>query len=555
MKRKIYGYFCLLALGTAILTGALISFLMHNRFYSAMRQSTADEVNLIKSVLDADSEIALDQLMRNPDSFRITLFSPEGTVLLDNARRSDIQPVDAGLPEVEQAFSSGTGERVYFSDKKRAQTFSYAARLNDGSVVRAAKTTDSLFWIGLKNIPYLVQLMLIVFLLTISLAKKLTSKIIDPINNLNLDEIPQNAVDDAFSPLISRITNQRKRLDRQMTEARARQIEFDSISKNMREGLIVLNASANIISINRSALNYFVAKPADYVGKPIYLINRGVGLQTAIEKALKGQPNEDMIFVANRSLQLLASPILDNNVVRGIILLVMDVTEKQEAETRRREFSANVSHELKTPLTAISGYAELLKNGLVKAADVPQFSERIYSEATRMSALISDIITLSRLDEKQVELPFEYIDLYQILSDISQNFADSAQARGINITLTGKPAVIYGIRRILDEMFFNICDNALKYNRDGGRIDISISESIHFIEVAVADSGIGIPEEDHDRVFERFYRVDKSHSRQTGGTGLGLSIVKHGASIHKAQIVLKSTPNVGTTIGIRFPKA
>ncbi len=556
MKQRVYGYFCLLIIGTVLFTSIIISYVMHQRLYATVRQTVVSETNLLKDVLEQSPAVDLTVLARNPDLFRITLFSQERTVLFDNSNSSSVLPADEMLtnPEVLQAFDSGSSERIYFASGIQYQTFSATLRLTDGSVIRVEKVVESLFRMIIRNRSYLFFLILLIFFGSNFLANRLIREITAPVNNLNLDELSLSKVDDVFSPLVRRILGQQIRFDRQIKEARKRQIEFSLVLQNMREGLIVLNSNANIITINKSALNYFGAKDGDYIDKSIYMINRRAGLQSAIEKALMGEPAEELIFVNSRYLQLLVSPISEDAVVQGIILLVMDVTEKHDAEVRRREFSANVSHELKTPLTTISGYAELLKNGLVKPPDVYRFSERIYIEATRMSELISDIITLSRLDERQIDLPFEHVDLYQLMTDISGRFTDSARERDITISLSGQSSVIYGIRRILEEMLFNICDNALKYNLDGGRIDISVSEGDDFIMVSVSDTGIGIPEEEQDRVFERFYRVEKSHSKQTGGTGLGLSIAKHGALVHSAKIILESTPNVGTTIRIRFPK-
>lgn len=554
MKRKIFLNFIFIAIITTVLTSALIGGLMYRQLFDMMRQTVENEAFLIASGVDISGESYLESLNNNPDSPRITFVSLNGTVLFDNFENAAQMENHSDRPEIIEAIRTGKGESVRLSQTLGKQTFYYALRLRNGSVIRVANTINSVWTSIFYNIPYMLLIIAAVFLLAVFLANRQTDKLIKPINNLNLDDIESNDVYDEISPLLSRILKQQIQIDRQMAEMREKQREFNSVAGNMREGFIVLNLNANVISINQSALDIFKAKSGDYTGKPIYAINRSAAIQNIVGKALKGQAGEEIISTENRFYQLLGNPVMDEGRIKGIILLVLDITEKHEAEARRREFSANVSHELKTPLTAISGYAEILKNGLVKPSDTIQFSERIYNEAARMTALLNDIMTLSRLDENQIDLPKENVDLFEIVQEVRDSISDAAAKRNISINVSGESAVITGIRRILEEMIFNICDNAVKYNKENGRIDISVSTDDGSAIVSVADTGIGIPKEDQDRVFERFYRVDKSHSKETGGTGLGLSIVKHGALIHNAKVELESVPNLGTTIKLIFPR-
>ncbi|MHC1771080.1 MAG: ATP-binding protein [Flexilinea sp.] len=569
MKRRIFLSFSFIALTAIVLTSALIGVLMYRQLFDMMRQTVENEASLIVSGIDNSGESYLESLKNNPASPRITFVSIDGTVLFDNSENAAQMENHADRPEIIEAIRTGKGESVRLSETLGKQTFYYALRLKNGSVIRAANTISSVWASIFYNIPYMLVIIAAIFVLAVFLASRQTDKIIRPINALNLDDVESNEAYDEISPLLSRILKQRTQIDRQMAENREKQKEFDSVTGNLREGLVVLNLNANIISVNQSALDIFRAKNGDYTGKPVYTIYRSAALQNIVGKALKGQAGEEIISTENRFYQLLGNPVTDEGRIKGVILLVLDITEKHEAEGRRREFSANVSHELKTPLTAISGYAELLKNGLVKPADTAQFAERIYNEAARMTALLNDIMTLSRLDENQIDLPRERVDLLEIVQEVRDSLlslpGDGRRAaenpaviykggKHITINVSGESAVITGIRRILEEMIFNLCDNAVKYNKENGRIDISVSVDDGSAIVSVADSGIGIPKEDQDRVFERFYRVDKSHSKETGGTGLGLSIVKHGALIHKAKVELESAPNVGTTIRLIFPR-
>ena len=355
-----------------------------------------------------------------------------------------------------------------------------------------------------------------------------------------------------MSPLLGRIHQQQKQIQQQMEELRHNQEEYLAITEYMKDGLIVTNQSV-VLSINRSAQNLFDVTAEECINHNIVTVSRNEQLKEALDHALEGSSEERMLELDGRVYQLLANPVRVDNVVSGAVILVLDVTEKQKAEVMRREFSANVSHELKTPLMSISGYAEIIENNMVKPEDIPKFAGRIHSEASRLSSLVEDIIKLSRLDENDQSIPMEEVDLMQICRDVEGHLSIRAKEQQVKMTLRGESCRIKGARQVLYEMIYNLCDNAIKYNKKDGEVEVTVSRGRNGRAiVAVADTGIGIAKEDQERIFERFYRVDKSHSRETGGTGLGLSIVKHGAILHDAKIKIESTLGTGTKIILEF---
>jgi len=386
------------------------------------------------------------------------------------------------------------------------------------------------------------------------LANWLTKKIIVPINNLNLENPLSNDVYDELSPLLNRMSKQNNQIESQFKMLMEKQLEFNAITENISEGIIVLNSKGQVLSINKSAADIFGVNATYNINKHILTLNRSLTLQKAVRTALDGNNFEDVFSKGKKTYHLLASPVMSDNPVKGIILFVLDITERQNAEKMRREFSANVSHELKTPLTTISGYAELLKNGMVKNKDVAEFSGRILDEAGHLINLVDDIIRISRLDEKNIKLSFESVDLLELAQDVVSRLMPSAHKKNITIHVTGDHAILSGVKQILDEMVYNLCDNAIKYNYDFGKVDVIVSNTPEKIILSVKDNGVGISKEHQYRVFERFYRIDKSHSKDTGGTGLGLAIVKHSAEFHNAKIQLESEPEKGTTISIIFNK-
>jgi two-component system phosphate regulon sensor histidine kinase PhoR len=552
MKKRIYKSMLLLALITILFTSSLITGVIYREFFIRMQQEIRNEALFISAGFNQNGQAVLSELAGQANSSRITWVASDGTVLFDNMAEAKNMENHRSRPEIADALKNGSGEAVHLSRTLGTQTFYHADRLKDGTVLRVSATTNSVFKSVLSFLPYIALISLPVILLTMVIANLLTKKIIVPLNSLNLENPLSNDVYDELSPLLSRMASQNDQIEAQFKKLREKQEEFNAITENIGEGIIVLNGRGQILSINKSAASIFGVSSADSISKHILTLNRSIPLQKAVESAMSGHSYEDTLPKGKNIFHLLASPVKEDHPVKGVILFLLDITEKQTAEKMRREFSANVSHELKTPLTSISGYAELMKNGMVKDEDIIVFSDRIYNEARHLIRLVEDTIQISRLDEKNIQLPFEQIDLLELAQDVAGRLAPHALKKQIRVSVSGEKAVISGVRQILGEMVYNLCDNAIKYNYEKGMVDVNVSASSGNVTLTVADNGFGIPREHQSRVFERFYRIDKSHSRDTGGTGLGLSIVKHSAEYHNARIQLSSEPGKGTVISVIF---
>ncbi|HPS47156.1 MAG TPA: ATP-binding protein [Flexilinea sp.] len=553
MRQKIFRNMVLLAVLSVLIMAVLITFVQYEQFYREMRLAVKNSAISLSDLVNSQGTELLDLIQKSPDANRITLVDTDGTVLFDN--KSDPAKMENHLdrPEIQAAIKNGRGESERLSETLSEITYYYAVKLDDGNILRISRTRQSVWAAVFSTIPYFILIIGIILIMAIFLARKLTKNIIDPLNNLNLDDPLSNEHYDELSPLISRIYNQQQEIQSYVREVREKQEEFNSVVNNMREGLIILNANANIMTINRSVGEIFDIEPENYIGKKIYTLHRSSALQSVIEKAMKGFSGEEVIEVGKRHFQLFADPVKDENQLKGIVLLILDVTEKKEAESNRREFTANVSHELKTPLTSIRGYAEIIRDGIVKPEDIPEFSDRIYKEADRMLEMVNDIMSLSHLDEGLSEEKYEETDLFKIVTEVAEKFKPMAAKKNIQILTEGETSIIWGVPRLIYEIVYNLVDNAIKYNRERGTVRLSVKMDRQFATLRVSDTGIGISKEDQARVFERFYRVDQSHNRDSGGTGLGLSIVKHAAMVHRAKVELSSQINVGTTITVSFP--
>lgn len=554
VKRKIFSNMCLLAFTTVLLSAMLVTGILYGKFYSSMKQSVKNEAVYIAAAINFSGQEYLNIPKNTNEMSRVSLISSDGTVLYDSAKDKNMMDNHLHRPEVVSALENGFGEDVRLSKTLGTQYFYYALRLENGNILRVSNAVHSVYASVFASIPYLALIFAAIFVAAILLANLMTKRIVVPINELNLDDPLSNDVYDELSPLLTRLSRQQAMLKKQMDSLKEKQEEFSAITEHMDEGLIILNVNANILSINNSALKLFGTPSMNCVGQHILTVNRSLALQTAVNRALSGEACEDSLSVGRYHYQLLANPVFVNKKLTGAVLLLIDVTQKHMAEQIRREFSANVSHELKTPLTSISGYAEILKNGLVKPADIQRFSERIYTEASRLITLVEDIMKLSRLDESTPDLPFEEVNLLSLSQEICRRISLLAQKKHIEISVRGDSVSIRGVRQILDEMIYNLVSNAVMYNRDGGSVTVSVFKTSAKTVLEVADTGIGIAPEHQDRIFERFYRVDKSHSKETGGTGLGLSIVKHGANYHSAKIELESQLAKGTKVRVVFPK-
>lgn len=456
-------------------------------------------------------------------------------------------------PEVAAARQFGSGEAVRDSATIGRQTFYYALLLQNGQVLRVSHTMDNLWQNILNTIPYMILFAALVLFLALCLVRRQIARIVVPINTFDLEHPLQNDVYDELAPLLQRIARQNTMIQTQMEELAERQQEFATLTENMKEGLVIVNAHGYILSINKRALQIFGLKEGDYRERHVLEVNRNLQLKQTIESGLTGQEAELQLELEGRIYQIMTNPIVLSGQVQGLVLLLLDVTEKQQQEQLRREFTANVSHELRTPLTAISGYAEIMAGGLVKPEDMKPFAEKIYQEANRLISLIADIIQLSKLDEGAAQFIREDVFLPSLAEEVVQRLQSLAEQNTVTLSLYTEPVTVHGIRQVLQEVLYNLCENAIKYNVPNGTVKLSVVQMGQQAVLKVADTGIGIAAEEQPRVFERFYRVDKSHSRIIGGTGLGLSIVKHGVQLHHGDIQMESQQNQGTTITVRLP--
>ncbi|MGI6152152.1 MAG: ATP-binding protein, partial [Christensenellales bacterium] len=554
MKKRIYQSMLLLALITILLTSFLITGVIYREFYHDMQQEIRNEALFISTGYNLIGKEVFLSLANQENSSRITWVAGDGTVLFDSVTEAKNMENHRSRPEIADALTSGSGEAVHLSKTLGTQTFYRAVRLNDGTVLRVSATTNSVFRSVLGLLPYIALMAFPVILLTMIIANLLTKKIVFPLNNLDLENPLSNDVYDELSPLLSRMALQNDQIESQIKKLKEKQEEFHAVTENISEGIIVLNQKDLILFLNKSAAGMFNVSPQEVINQHVLTLDRSLAIQKAVETALDGHIFEDTCTIGGDALHLMASPVKDDSGVKGVTLFIMDVTEKQSAEKMRREFTANVSHELKTPLTSILGYAELIHNGMVQPKDMQEFSHRICIEARHLIDLVEDIIRISRLDEKQVQHSFEEVDLLELAEETVGRLSSLAQQKQITLTVRGEHATISGVKQILEEMIYNLCDNAIKYNREKGRVDVSVRTVSENVILTVSDNGFGIPRAHQSRVFERFYRIDKSHSRETGGTGLGLSIVKHGAELHHARVQLSSKPGKGTTMTVTFPR-
>lgn len=525
---------------------------MYSQFFKSMRNEVMNEAYYVKTAMNMEGQDYLKEVSKEDISSRFTLISSMGEVLFDSKEEKSKMGNHIDRPEVLQALKNGTGEDVRLSQTLGEQTFYYAIKLNDSTILRVASTVDSVF-VSMKNtFPFIIIIFLVVLCIATVIAKIETKRFIIPINKLNLENPLENDIYDELTPLLNRIHKQNNQINQQIEKLREKREEFIAITENMQEGLIVLDKNENILSINNMALRLFQTQVESCMYQHILKLSRNSELQKVVEKAFHGKACDRIMKYKDRYFTLISNPVIIKNEQKGIVILILDVTEKQKSEKMRKEFSANVSHELKTPLMSISGYAEIMKNNMVKHQDVPEFASRIYNEANRLTTLVEDIIKISKLDESSEELKFQQVDLIQVSQEVCRNLSHYATKNHVSLEVKGEDIKILGVERILNEVIYNLCNNAIKYNRENGSVTVEIRKKNSSVQLTVSDTGIGIPKGEQVRIFERFYRVDKSHSRNIEGTGLGLSIVKHGVMLHKGSIELESEINKGTCIVITF---
>ena len=549
MTKKIFQSILLVA-GCVLLASLLIIMgFLYDYFGGVEENQLRDELSLAAAAVEDGGTDYLSQL--TADRCRLTWIAADGSVLYDTKTNAESLENHASRAEVSQALATGTGESTRYSSTLMEKTMYYAQRLDDGTVLRISISRATVGMIAVGMIQPLLIVLIVALILSGLLARRLSRRIVDPLNSLDLEHPLDNDAYEELSPLLKRIHHQHVEIQTQLRELREKTDEFTQITGSMREGLVLLDEHGSILSINAAAQALFGAD-AQCVGRDFLTIERSHEISAAIQAAAADGHSEVRAERAGRVYQFDISRITSDGKFLGTVILAFDITEQEFAERNRREFTANVSHELKTPLQGIIGSAELIENGMVKPGDLPRFVGHIHAEAARLVTLIDDIIRLSQLDEGDA-MPTEPVELLAVSQEAAENLHDAAAARNVTVSVTGQPAVLPGVRRLIYEIAYNLCDNAIKYNRDGGRVDVTVAADAGGSSITVADTGIGIAPEHQARVFERFYRVDKSHSKASGGTGLGLSIVKHAVQYHHGRIELESTPGTGTTIRVVFP--
>lgn len=548
MTKKIFR--SIIAVATVVLISSL--FIVTSFLYDYFNKSQVSQLKEELAIVAGNADKAGAELLESLDSsvFRFTLISADGEVLYDSQTAAEDMENHLEREEIAEALKEGKGSSARYSSTLTERTFYEAIRLNNGDVLRISVSQVTLGALILGMLPAIVAIILISAVIALVLSHKMAKDIVKPLNELDLENPAENDTYEELAPVLTKLNKQHKQITRQMRELRRLSNEFEQITSSMNEGLILLDSTGRILSLNTAAEKLFETDRTA-IGHDFFTLDRSIEMSRAIEKALTGKHSElikerdgcEYRFVINRTEA-------DGNTT-GVVILFFDITETAFAERNRREFTANVSHELKTPLQAIIGSAELLENGLVKPEDTKRFVSNIKDEAVRLVALINDIIRLSQLDE-DAEPATEAVDLYAVAEEAVEALTVSALNRQVELSLNGERCVMNGIRRYLYEIVYNLCDNAIRYNKIGGKATVDLKNSDGNIILSVSDTGIGIPQEHHNRIFERFYRVDKSHSKETGGTGLGLSIVKHAVAYHGGTIKIDSKVGVGTTITVVF---
>ena len=549
MTKKIFHSILLVAC-TVLLACYLVILTSLNDYFTSLRKSQLKTQLSFASTAVEDEGI---EYLKNVESgeYRLTLIDTDGTVLYDTGADAASMENHSDRREFQEAFLSGYGESHRYSRTLTEQTYYFAKKLSDDRVLRISTSQVTIVSLLLGMLQPLLVIAFLAILLSVFLAKRASRNLVRPLNNLDLNDPLSNDVYEELSPLLRHMAQQNKQIALQMDELSRSQNEFNAITSNMSEGLIVLNKDGVVVSLNTAARKIFEAEE-DSIGKDFLTIDRTPEISRAIKETLSGKKQELEYEKNGRNYDLCINKIVEKDEVIGVLLLAIDNTEKIQAEQNRREFTANVSHELKTPLQSIIGSADLIESGLVKPEDMPRFIGHIKTDAARLVSLVSDIIRLSQLDEN-TEMNWENVDALSVAKEALEMVDPIAESRNISLTIKGEPAPLNSVHKLLYDIIYNLCDNAVKYNKEGGFVKVDVKTTGDKVQVAVSDNGVGIAPADQSRVFERFYRVDKSHSRESGGTGLGLSIVKHAVAYLKGSISLESTLGKGTTITVLFP--
>lgn len=549
MTKKIFHSILLVAC-TVLLACYLVILTSLNDYFTSLRKSQLKTQLSFASTAVEDEGIEYLKNVENGE-YRLTLIDTDGTVLYDTNADAAAMENHSDRREFQEAFLSGYGESHRYSRTLTEQTYYFAKKLSDDRVLRISTSQVTIVSLLLGMLQPLLVITFLAILLSVFLAKRASRNLVRPLNNLDLNDPLSNDVYEELSPLLRHMAQQNKQIALQMDELSRSQNEFNAITSNMSEGLIVLNKDGVVVSLNTAARKIFEAEE-DSIGKDFLTIDRTPEISRALKETLSGKKQELEYEKNGRNYDLCINKIVEKDEVIGVLLLAIDNTEKIQAEQNRREFTANVSHELKTPLQSIIGSADLIESGLVKPEDMPRFIGHIKTDAARLVSLVSDIIRLSQLDEN-TEMNWENVDALSVAKEALEMVDPIAESRNISLTIKGEPAPLTSVHKLLYDIIYNLCDNAVKYNKEGGFVKVDVKTTGDKVQVAVSDNGVGIAPADQSRVFERFYRVDKSHSRESGGTGLGLSIVKHAVAYLKGSISLESTLGKGTTITVSFP--
>ena len=552
MTKRIFRAIFAVALTVLLATLTFIMGAVNSHFTNIQFAQLRVETALASHAVTNEGVSYFDKLDDTMDC-RITWIDADGTVLYDNRSDSDVMENHLAREEVRNALNQGYGQSSRYSDTLMERYIYAAERLPDGTVLRLSMSQSSVLNLTLGMSGSIALVIVVTIILSYFLARRLSRNVVKPLNELDLDAPLSNLEYEEITPLLRRLDSQQNQLRVQSGELKQKQKEFNTVTRSLSEGLVLMNSSGTILSINPAAAKLLEVTP-NCLGADFSVANRNEAIAALVEQALTGQKGELTVSLSAGKFLAAASPVRSEGIVFGVVLLLFDVTQKHQAEMLRREFTANVSHELKTPLHAISGYAELMKSGLVPQADMAMFSEKIYSETQRLIRLVEDTLRLSRLDEGAADMQWASIDLYDAARSAMQELSAPAELSGVSLRLEGGSAVINGIPQLVSGILFNLTDNAVKYNVDGGSVTVRVEDRAEDVVLTVSDTGIGIPEDQQERVFERFYRVDKSHSKEVGGTGLGLSIVKHAALILGAKLEMESKVGKGTIVTVQFAK-
>lgn len=550
MTKRIYKAICAAALGVFVVTMLLIMGVLYNYFSSVQQRQLRSQTAL---AVQGAEQLGMDYFDGLSDEdVRITWVAANGDVLYDSVSDSDVMENHLQREEIQSALATGFGESARYSSTMLKQYLYCAQKLSDGTVLRLSVSHNSVWVLLLGMLQPILIVIAVAAVLSFLLASRLSKRIVDPMNKLNLDEPLENEGYDELSPLLRRIYSQQQHLKEQQATLTRKQNELEAIVGHLEEGMILLDKSCKVITANQAALRLLDARASNIAGLDLLMLSRNLALAEAVQEAMDGRSATRKTELHGKTIQIQAAAVGQQDEMSGVAVVLFDITQSEQAEQRRREFTANVSHELKTPLQSISGYSELLMRGMARQEDIQPFAQRIYGETQRLIQLVQDIINLSQLDEGS-SYQWQQANLFAIAAEVTGSLEHFAEEKQVRLTLEGSDTMLRGVPELLRGIVYNLTDNAIKYNHPGGSVTVTVSRQKDEAVLTVSDTGIGIPEGEQDRIFERFYRVDKSRSKEVGGTGLGLSIVKHAAFLHKAAIDVTSQLGAGTTIQVRFP--